>query len=91
MNVPPHIQYLRCLANYEALKFSLPVAALAKELVNRMIKKSSRTGGKYVSVHLRFEEVIILVFHTKRLTKFKFYVINYLFLIGHGGLFMLLV
>lgn len=65
MNVPPHIQYLRCLANYEALKFSSPVSALAKKLVNRMINKSSRTGGKYVSVHLRFEEVIIPVFIIK--------------------------
>lgn len=66
MNVPPHIQYLRCLANYEALKFSSLVSALAKKLVNRMINKSSRTGGKYVSVHLRFEEVIILAYYNKK-------------------------
>ncbi|XP_060673771.1 O-fucosyltransferase 11 isoform X3 [Ziziphus jujuba] len=59
MNVPPHIQHLRCLVNYEALRFSSPISALAKKLVNRMIEKSSRTGGKYVSVHLRFEEDMV--------------------------------
>ncbi|KAF6139497.1 hypothetical protein GIB67_005134 [Kingdonia uniflora] len=57
--VPPDIQLLRCLANYKALKFSDPIGALAKELVNRMIGKSSRAGGKYVSVHLRFEEDMV--------------------------------
>lgn len=56
MNVPPHIQFLRCLTNYEALRFSAPISTLANKLVNRMIEKSSRTGRKYVSVHLRFEE-----------------------------------
>ncbi|KAG6707350.1 hypothetical protein I3842_06G026200 [Carya illinoinensis] len=56
MNVPPHIQSLRCLTNYEALRFSSPISTLANELVNRMIEKSSGTGGKYVSIHLRFEE-----------------------------------
>lgn len=63
MNVPPHIQYLRCLTNYEALKFSSPISILANKIVNRMVEKSSRTGGKYVSVHLRFEEVVILIYH----------------------------
>jgi len=63
MNVPPHIQFLRCLTNYEALRFSAPISTLAKKLVNRMIEKSSRTGRKYVSVHLRFEEVLMLIFH----------------------------
>lgn len=62
MNVPPHIQSLRCLTNYEALRFSSPISILAKKLVNRMIEKSSRTGGKYVSIHLRFEEVLMLIF-----------------------------
>jgi len=28
-------------------------------MVGRMIKRSSLTGGKYVSVHLRFEEVLL--------------------------------
>ncbi|KAI8002896.1 O-fucosyltransferase 11 [Camellia lanceoleosa] len=57
MNVAPHIQFLRCLANYEALRFSLPIATFAKKLVSRMMGKSSSTGGQYVSIHLRFEEV----------------------------------
>ncbi|XP_057469434.1 O-fucosyltransferase 10-like [Actinidia eriantha] len=59
MNVPPHIQFLRCLTNYEALRFSLPISTLAKNLVNRMTDKSSSTGGKYISVHLRFEEDMV--------------------------------
>ncbi|GMP47065.1 hypothetical protein CsSME_00014992 [Camellia sinensis var. sinensis] len=57
MYIPPKIQFLRCLTNYEALRFSLPISTLANKLVNQMIDKSSSTGGKYVSVHLRFEEV----------------------------------
>lgn len=63
MNVPPHIQFLRCLANYEALRFSAPILALGKTLVSRMAKKSPTTGGKYISVHLRFEEVRILILY----------------------------
>ena len=63
MNVPPHVQFLRCFANNIALRFSFPVSTLAKKLVKRMIEKSSRTGGKYVSVHLRFEEVLMVVFN----------------------------
>ncbi|KAJ7959099.1 O-fucosyltransferase family protein [Quillaja saponaria] len=59
MNVPPHIQFLRCLANYEALRFSPSISTLANKLVNRMIEKSSKTGGKYVSIHLRFEEDMV--------------------------------
>ncbi|XVE60377.1 hypothetical protein DITRI_Ditri05aG0123900 [Diplodiscus trichospermus] len=59
MNVPPHIQLLRCIANYKALKFSLPISTLADKLVDRMIERSSRTGGKYVSVHLRFEQDMV--------------------------------
>ncbi|KAJ7965612.1 O-fucosyltransferase family protein [Quillaja saponaria] len=59
MNVPPHIQFLRCLANYEALRFSPLISTLAKKLLNRMIEKSSKTGGKFVSVHLRFEEDMV--------------------------------
>lgn len=62
MEVPSNIQSLRCLANYEALKFSVPIATLAKQLVDRMRRKSSRTDGKYVSVHLRFEKVLMLIF-----------------------------
>ncbi|CAL5348336.1 unnamed protein product [Camellia sinensis] len=59
MNVAPHIQFLRCLANYEALRFSLPIATFAKKLVSRMMGKSSSTGGQYVSIHLRFEEDMV--------------------------------
>lgn len=59
MSVPPYIQLLRCIANYKALKFSSPISTLAEKLVDRMVEKSSETRGKYVSVHLRFEEVIL--------------------------------
>ncbi|KAH9691032.1 O-fucosyltransferase 11 [Citrus sinensis] len=59
MNVPPHIQLLRCMANYKALRFSDPISTLAEKLVKRMIEKSSGTGGKYVSIHLRFEEDMV--------------------------------
>ncbi|KAI4307310.1 hypothetical protein L6164_030514 [Bauhinia variegata] len=59
MSVPPHIQFLRCLTNYKALRFSSSISTLSKKLVNRMIEKSSRTDGKYVSVHLRFEEDMV--------------------------------
>ncbi|WCJ44599.1 O-fucosyltransferase family protein [Euphorbia peplus] len=59
MSVPSHIQLLRCLANYKALRFSSSISTLGQKLVNRMIEKSSRTGGKYVSVHLRFEEDMV--------------------------------
>lgn len=55
--VPSNVQELRCLANFEALRFSEPIKVLADKMVDRMIKNSSHTGGKYVSVHLRFEEV----------------------------------
>ncbi|KAJ9538324.1 hypothetical protein OSB04_031057 [Centaurea solstitialis] len=58
-SLPPHIQYLRCLANYEALRFSIPIVTLARKLVNRMTADSSASGGKYVSVHLRFEEDMV--------------------------------
>ncbi|KAI3898033.1 hypothetical protein MKW92_053365 [Papaver armeniacum] len=39
MEIPPNFQYLR---------------SLAEQLVRRMIEKSTKTGGKYVAVHLRF-------------------------------------
>ncbi|KAK9162136.1 hypothetical protein Syun_003038 [Stephania yunnanensis] len=57
--VPSHIQGLRCLANYEALRFSQSIRTLAEKMVDRMVRKSSRHGGKYVSVHLRFEEDMV--------------------------------
>uniref|UniRef100_A0ACD5W6K2 Uncharacterized protein n=1 Tax=Avena sativa TaxID=4498 RepID=A0ACD5W6K2_AVESA len=58
-SVPPKIHALRCLANYEALRFSVPIRILADNMVDRMIKKSSLTGGKYMSVHLRFEKDMV--------------------------------
>ncbi|XP_027149448.1 O-fucosyltransferase 10-like [Coffea eugenioides] len=59
MNVPPHIQFLRCLTNYKALRFSSAILNLAQKLVNRVTEKSSSYGGKYVSIHLRFEEDMV--------------------------------
>ncbi|XP_058091222.1 O-fucosyltransferase 9 isoform X2 [Magnolia sinica] len=57
--VPSYIQGLRCLANYEALRFSEPIRTLAENMVDRMVKNSTNSGGKYVSVHLRFEEDMV--------------------------------
>ncbi|XVF63308.1 hypothetical protein PTKIN_Ptkin09bG0077600 [Pterospermum kingtungense] len=54
-SVPSNVQGLRCLSNFEALRFSEPIRTLADKMVERMVMKSSHTGGKYVSVHLRFE------------------------------------
>lgn len=59
MHVPPYIQMLRCLANYRALRFSSPISILAEKLVRRMIDRSQRTSGLYVSIHLRFEEDMV--------------------------------
>ncbi|KAF8731003.1 hypothetical protein HU200_016883 [Digitaria exilis] len=58
-SVPSDVQALRCLANYEALRFSESIRILAENMVGQMIKRSSLTGGKYVSVHLRFEEDMV--------------------------------
>ncbi|KAJ4701103.1 O-fucosyltransferase [Melia azedarach] len=55
LGVPPIIQGLRCLANFEALRFSESIRMLAEKMVDRMVKNSSQSAGKYVSVHLRFE------------------------------------
>lgn len=57
-SVPSKIQGLRCFANFGALRFSEPIRTLAESMVDRMVKHSSQSGGKYVSVHLRFEEVL---------------------------------
>ncbi|CAN0892484.1 O-fucosyltransferase 11 [Linum grandiflorum] len=59
MSVPPNIQLLRCLTNYKALRYAPPILTLAEKLVNRMIEKSSVNGGKYVSIHLRFEQDMV--------------------------------
>ncbi|KAK2658790.1 hypothetical protein Ddye_005323 [Dipteronia dyeriana] len=53
--VPSYIQGLRCFGNFETMRFSEPIRTLAEKMVERMVKNSSQTGGKYVSVHLRFE------------------------------------
>ncbi|KAK2965413.1 hypothetical protein RJ640_001490 [Escallonia rubra] len=58
-DAPPAVQRLRCLANYEALRFSSPILDLGKTLVTRMKEHSANNGGKYVSVHLRFEEDMV--------------------------------
>ncbi|XP_057740604.1 protein ESMERALDA 1-like [Arachis stenosperma] len=58
-DAPPAVQRLRCLANYEALRFASPILTLGESLVARMRKHSAINGGKYVSVHLRFEEDMV--------------------------------
>ncbi|KAK3004448.1 hypothetical protein RJ639_019570, partial [Escallonia herrerae] len=58
-DAPPAVQRLRCLANYEALRFSSPILDLGVTLVTRMKEHSANNGGKYVSVHLRFEEDMV--------------------------------
>ncbi|XP_025881497.1 protein ESMERALDA 1 isoform X1 [Oryza sativa Japonica Group] len=58
-DAPPVVQRLRCLANFEALKFSNPIATLSETLVSRMKEKSTASNGKYIAVHLRFEEDMV--------------------------------
>ncbi|GMH26260.1 hypothetical protein Nepgr_028103 [Nepenthes gracilis] len=58
-DAPPAVQKLRCLANYEALRFSNPILTLGETLVRRMKEHSASSGGKYISVHLRFEEDMV--------------------------------
>ncbi|XP_027360291.1 protein ESMERALDA 1-like [Abrus precatorius] len=58
-DAPPVVQGLRCLANYEALRFSSPLLTMGEALVSRMKKHSLMNGGKYVSIHLRFEEDMV--------------------------------
>ncbi|PSS31823.1 GDP-fucose protein O-fucosyltransferase protein [Actinidia chinensis var. chinensis] len=57
--VPLNIQLIRCLANFEALRFSETIRILAAKMVDRMLKNSTKSGGKYISVHLRFEEDMV--------------------------------
>ena len=88
-SVPMNIQALRCLTNYEALRFSEPIRILADNMVDRMIKRSFLTGGKYVSVHLRFEEVL-LKFILCGLTLLQFSSCDDCVLcLGYGSFFML--
>ncbi|BAD81763.1 putative auxin-independent growth promoter [Oryza sativa Japonica Group] len=58
-DAPSAVQRLRCLANFEALKFSKPITTLSDILVSRMREKSAENNGKYVAVHLRFEEDMV--------------------------------
>ncbi|XP_066307393.1 protein ESMERALDA 1-like isoform X1 [Miscanthus floridulus] len=58
-DAPPAVQRLRCLANFEALKFSKPITTISNILVSRMREKSVENNGKYVAVHLRFEEDMV--------------------------------
>ncbi|XP_024316058.1 protein ESMERALDA 1 isoform X2 [Brachypodium distachyon] len=58
-DAPPVVQRLRCLANFEALKFSNPIATLSETLIARMKEKSVGSNGKYIAVHLRFEEDMV--------------------------------
>ncbi|KAK4484159.1 hypothetical protein RD792_011379 [Penstemon davidsonii] len=58
-DAPPAVQRLRCLANYEALRFSNPILTLGETLVSRMKSLSANNSGKYISVHLRFEEDMV--------------------------------
>ncbi|XP_019462025.1 PREDICTED: uncharacterized protein At1g04910-like isoform X3 [Lupinus angustifolius] len=58
-DAPPVVQRLRCLANYEALRFSSPILTVGESLVARMRKRGALNGGKYVSIHLRFEEDMV--------------------------------
>ncbi|GAB2279983.1 Protein ESMERALDA 1 [Dionaea muscipula] len=58
-DAPPAVQRLRCLANFVALRFSNPLTTLGDALVRRMKEHSINSGGKYISVHLRFEEDMV--------------------------------
>ncbi|KAL0372715.1 UNVERIFIED_CONTAM: protein ESMERALDA 1 [Sesamum calycinum] len=58
-DAPPAVQRLRCLANYQALRFSNPILTLGETLVARMKEHSANNGGKYISIHLRFEEDMV--------------------------------
>ncbi|XP_071686322.1 protein ESMERALDA 1-like [Rutidosis leptorrhynchoides] len=58
-DAPPTVQRLRCLTNYEALRFSRPILTMGETLVARMKERSANNGGKYISVHLRFEEDMV--------------------------------
>ncbi|CAA6660465.1 unnamed protein product [Spirodela intermedia] len=57
--VPANVQKLRCFANYDALRFSAPIRMLAENMIDRMVRNSSFSGGKYISVHLRFEKDMV--------------------------------
>ncbi|XP_073114671.1 protein ESMERALDA 1 isoform X1 [Elaeis guineensis] len=58
-DAPSAVQHLRCLANFEALRFSNPIATLAEKLISRMKERSIDNNGRYIAVHLRFEEDMV--------------------------------
>ena len=93
-DAPQPVQRLRCLANYEALRFSEPILTLGETLVKRMKEQSANHGGKYVSVHLRFEEVcsmwrrdtfVFIMGWRKRYNKLFIHVA------GHGSVLLLCI
>ncbi|XP_031496906.1 protein ESMERALDA 1-like [Nymphaea colorata] len=59
VDAPSLVQKLRCLANYEALRFSNPIAKFSETLIERMKAHSADNDGKYISVHLRFEKDMV--------------------------------
>ncbi|XP_076941981.1 protein ESMERALDA 1-like [Bidens hawaiensis] len=61
-DAPPDVQRLRCLANYEALRFSKPLLIMGETLVSRMKERSANNGGKYISVHLRLRRFDMVAF-----------------------------
>ncbi|KAG1365778.1 protein ESMERALDA 1 [Cocos nucifera] len=58
-DAPSTVQRLRCLANFEALRFSNPIATLAEKLISQMKEHSTDNNGRYIAVHLRFEEDMV--------------------------------
>ncbi|EYU30069.1 hypothetical protein ABFS83_05G043100 [Erythranthe nasuta] len=58
-DAPPAVQRLRCLTNYQSLRFANPISTLSETLVARMKEHSANNSGKYISVHLRFEEDMV--------------------------------
>jgi hypothetical protein len=52
--LPPRMEKLRCRTKYQALRFSPTVLAIADRVVGRMMEEGN---GKFLALHLRFEEV----------------------------------